>query len=233
MVTRKYYKKKRGYTKRRFIKKIRRKNGGTGTGEPITTNQKYTKDIKENLMKELEHMKSQYKLTDKDYDRIKQIIEETKIFTQLNNYKDGAVKYFKSLIEPSDNKNKMNIQLLIRPNTSKLYNKQGSKASQLYESGDFIVNITNKDASWLEHIQNKITSTDSLLANILNRCNDWTCLSTDQTGPPLIAEQNIKIIDDRSAAKESKEQTDQKQQKEKEQQSNVASAAPAGAPEEH
>ena len=180
-------------------------------------------------MQDLENMKTQDKLTEKDYDRMKQIIEETKIFTQLNNYKDGAVKYFKSLIEPSDNTNKMNIQLLLRPDTSKLYNKQGSKASDLYESGDFIVNITNKDASFLENIRKKIASTDSLLANILNRCNDWTCLSTDQNGPPLIAEQNIEITDDRSAvnsAQESKEQTEQTPEKKQEQGNDVASANP-------
>ena len=112
------------------------------------------------------------------------------------NDEDG--KRLKDLIVNStyDYKNKMKVQLFMHPNTGNLYQKQGSSASDLYESGDFIINIYEKDASWLENIRKQLRSTDSMLANILNKCNDWACLSNHN--PPLIAKEEIAIVDDRS-----------------------------------
>jgi len=205
MSTKKYYKKKRRFTKRRFTKRLRNgskyKSGGASKEEQI-------KIIKQTLLKDLEQYQpvegnKSDSIDKEDYDKIKKLIQNMSIETLTSKAIDGledfsqlSQAFLQQITKPRNKKNEMKIQLLIRPDTSKLYNKESSKSDEpSYESGDFIVNILNKDYSFSENIQKKIRSTDSLLANILNKCNDLICKSSHN--PPLIAEQNIDIIDDR------------------------------------
>jgi hypothetical protein len=76
----------------------------------------------------------------------------------------------------------------------KLYQKDNSPSSEnKHQSGDFIVEVKNKDANWLEYAKKKMNSADSWMASMLGLCNDWACLSSSQ--PEIIAKEEIEIED--------------------------------------
>jgi hypothetical protein len=200
IVTKKRYNKKRKYftKKRRSIKKIQNKKYKKGGASFDLI------ELKKILLKDLDAMFENNKTKDNDpnYNKLKKSIEDlsiTSTMDKLTNTASDILKngkdFFDNITKPTKHENKMKIQLYIRPDTSKIYNKQGSNENGAFESGDFFVNIINKDFRLFESIRKNLSSTDSLLANILNRCNDWTCLSSSD--PPLIAKQEIDITDNR------------------------------------
>ena len=81
----------------------------------------------------------------------------------------------------------------MKPNTSRLYTKQGSTADTNYQTGDFVIEVKNRDANIFQFLKKKINSVDSLLANFLSECNDWACISSRK--PPLISKQEITYSD--------------------------------------
>ena len=89
--------------------------------------------------------------------------------------------------------NETKIKLKFEPDHSKLYSKTGSQNSESYSNGDLVVSIDNKPSSIKENLRKSMNSVDSLFAKILNKCNDWGCLSSND--PPKIAEQEITIKD--------------------------------------
>jgi hypothetical protein len=91
--------------------------------------------------------------------------------------------------------NETKIELIMNPNTSKKYTREQPDDNKEYETGDFTVNVYNKDANMLNYLKKKLNSVDSLLANILNECSDWTCMTKKKL--PLISKQTIVYKDDK------------------------------------
>jgi hypothetical protein len=91
--------------------------------------------------------------------------------------------------------NETKIELIMNPNTSKKYTREQKDDNKEYETGDFTVNVYNKDANMLKYLKKKLNSVDSFLANILNECSDWTCMTKKKL--PLISKQTIVYKDDK------------------------------------
>jgi len=86
---------------------------------------------------------------------------------------------------------KTKLEIRYEPKHSTLYSKQGSNASDNYENGDIVVIVRNEGGNIIKQID----SVDSTLAKILNKCNDLSCLSNNNT--PLIAKQELDITKDK------------------------------------
>lgn len=82
------------------------------------------------------------------------------------------------------------MDIYYEPDHSKLYRK-GKSPDTNYESGD--INFSVRNEFGLNYLRNKWKSVDSLLAKILNKCNDFACLTNNN--PPIIAKQTFKIED--------------------------------------
>lgn len=187
MPTRKYLKNR---NTRKLVKKRKqtyKKFKGGATNEV---------DIKQQLLNGLDSM-SEKELSANDRERIKKIINGDNFNKKLNSIMDKINQNLKNNMNSKTKEqiNKMILELFFQPDTSKLYSKEGSPANDMYETGEIVVRIRNKDANWLEHLKKKTRSVDMLLANILNKCNDWACLTNND--PPLIAKEVITISDNR------------------------------------
>ena len=135
-------------------------------------------------------------------ENLKDGIEELNQLPEKN-YTKNFKKKFNEIIgntaKKMENINKTSVKLLLKPDTSILYTKQGSTADTNYQTGDFVIEVKNKDANIYQFLKKKMKSVDSLLANLLNQCNDWTCISHKK--PPLISKQEIIYTDNKDTWK--------------------------------
>jgi hypothetical protein len=209
MSTRKYYNKKTNITRKKNNKKICKMNKinkmnkisklrkGNKNCNIAKGGTEIDNDIKGQIIQGLKEIPTD-QLSDNERNKIIDIINGESFNKKFDSIMKKIQQNVKNKMD-SATKNKINkmiLELLFQPDTSKLYSKQGSPANDSYETGDIHIRVKNKDANWVEHIKKKFRSVDSMLANILNKCNDWACLTNNN--PPLIAKETIVITDDRT-----------------------------------
>jgi len=105
--------------------------------------------------------------------------------------KKTTIKKYKRKMTRGGTK-EITMNIYYEPDHSKLYRK-GESPDTNYESGDINFSVRNEFTP-LDYLKKKVKSVDSLFAKILNKCNDFACLSNNN--PAIIAKQHFVIQDD-------------------------------------